>query len=188
MLAIQQGRRDLFRELYRRHRGAVERTCRKLLVDERDVEEAVQETFVRAHRAIGRFNGSYQVRGWLVTIARNVSVDNLRRHARQREVATPEHHVDAPSSVDDPSVQLDLRDERVEEILADMDPEQARALEMRGVEGATHKEIGEHIGRSESQVKALLYRARKAFKTRWIKAAAALGVIGYGGAQLFDWI
>jgi RNA polymerase sigma factor (sigma-70 family) len=66
--------------LLARHELAVHRTCAHLLPRGEDVEGAVQETFVRALRGLGRFSGSGSFAGWIVSIALNLCRDRLRRH------------------------------------------------------------------------------------------------------------
>ena len=74
IVASQSGSARAFVDLYRRHVASVERTCRRYLRDPNDVEEAVQETFLRAFRALlPRFNGNFRVEAWLVRIATNIA-------------------------------------------------------------------------------------------------------------------
>src|SRR5687767_1913165 len=65
--------------LVRRHTPAVWRMARSLVSDDFAAEEAVQDTFVKAYRAIGTFRGDAAVRTWLLTICRRACLDELRR-------------------------------------------------------------------------------------------------------------
>ncbi len=77
---VRGGDREAAEELLVRHELAVHRTCAHLLPRGEDVEGAVQETFVRALRGLGRFSGRGSFAGWLVSIALNLCRDRLRRH------------------------------------------------------------------------------------------------------------
>src|SRR5262245_19684559 len=82
------------------HSGAVHRFLKDLLRDGTLADEGVQETFVRAHERLGTLENRERVLGWLLGIARNVSLE-LRR-ARRRDSASegsdqPERASAAPS-------------------------------------------------------------------------------------------
>ncbi len=74
------GDREAADELLARHALAVHRTCAHLLPRGDDVEAAVQETLVRALRALPRFSGAGSFSSWIVSIAINLCRDRLRRH------------------------------------------------------------------------------------------------------------
>jgi len=67
-----------FERFYEEHRGEVLRLLRRRLGGDR-AEDAFQETFLRALRAYGRLDHGEHLRAWVLTIARNVAVDTLRR-------------------------------------------------------------------------------------------------------------
>lgn len=134
------------------------------------MEEAVQETFLRAFRALGRFNGDFRVGPWLVRIATNVCWDLGRKKARSPELVALPHDINIE---DDPGTLVGLEETGpVASTLAKMAPEQARALELAIVHGLSHAEIGATFGRSPGQVKALLFRARRAFEKFWNMTSA----------------
>lgn len=74
-----------FADLVRATQGDVWRAC-AALVDPQSADDLLQETYLRAHRALPRFAGDSSVRTWLLSIARNVCVDEIRRRARQRRL------------------------------------------------------------------------------------------------------
>src|SRR5438876_306269 len=73
-------------ELVRRHARALARFLAGAGALEADVDDLVQETFIRAFRAVGRFRGQCQFRTWLMTIGGNVLKDAHRRSRRARVV------------------------------------------------------------------------------------------------------
>lgn len=165
IVAAQAGSSRAFVDLYRRHVTAVERVCRRYLRDPDDVEEAVQETFLRAFRALPGFNGDFRVQAWLVRIATNICWDIGRKKGRRPALVALPPGID----VEDAPVTLSVMEAtgRVASILDKLRPEQALALRLATVEGLSHAEIGDRLGRSSAQVKALLFRARRNFQKFW---------------------
>ena len=75
-----------FESFYDEHRDEVLCELRRMLGRER-AEDAFQETFLRALRAYGRLRNADNLRAWVLTIARNVAVDQLRRREPRAELA-----------------------------------------------------------------------------------------------------
>jgi RNA polymerase sigma-70 factor, ECF subfamily len=74
-------------ELFDRHHQAVYRFLSRLSGTERsDLDDLVQETFVRVGRAASRFEGRSSVRSWILAIASHTAVDHVRAEARRREL------------------------------------------------------------------------------------------------------
>ena len=169
VVAAQAGSSRAFIDLYLRHVSRVERTCRRYLHDANEVEEAVQETFFRAFRALARFNGDFQVGAWLVRIATNVCWDIGRKRSRSPQFVPLPADSDLPY---ESTVELMEESGRVSSVLARMVPEQALALQLATVDGLSHAEIGKRLGRSTTQVKALLFRARRTFRRFWDMTSA----------------
>src|SRR5919107_5816001 len=72
-----------FVELTAAHRGALHAHCYRLLGSLHDADDALQETLLRAWRAIGRFEGRSSLRGWLYRIATNVCLTAIERRPRR---------------------------------------------------------------------------------------------------------
>ena len=77
-----------FESFYDQHRSEVLRLLRRRLGAER-ADDAFQETFLRALQAYGRLAHGEHLRAWVLTIARNVAIDTLRRHEPPAEPAEP---------------------------------------------------------------------------------------------------
>src|ERR671912_929625 len=100
-----QGDGDAFRalvELHARHAFAL---AYRLTRDERDAEDVVQESFIRAYRQIGRFEARSNFGTWLHRIIVNCAMDALRaRHSRREErAATPSEDLPEVLAADGPS-------------------------------------------------------------------------------------
>jgi len=80
------GAHQPFEELYNRHVRVVLAFLRRLLgQDEHAVLDALQESFVRLYRALPNFKQDRALRPWLLTIARNVSLDYLKHSSRNEQ-------------------------------------------------------------------------------------------------------
>src|SRR5712671_5018347 len=77
-------------ELVRRHARALARFLAGAGAPEADLDDLVQDTFVRAFRSIARFRGDCQFRTWLLTIGGNVLKDAGRRAARAKVIPLAE--------------------------------------------------------------------------------------------------
>lgn len=155
-------RRDegCFRALYRAHTPALFRTAYRLLdSDQRDeVEDVVQETWIRAAARLAGFEWRSQLRTWLVGILVNCLREFRRRH--HRELTTS---VEIPVEVETPDhgAGFDL-----ETAIAHL-PARARAvLALHDIEGFTHEEIGELLEISAGTSKSQLFEARRKLRKR----------------------
>src|SRR2546430_7618392 len=84
--AWQGGDEQAAAELVRRHARALARFLGAAGAPDADLDDLVQETFIRAFRAVGRFRGQCQFRTWLLTIGGNVLKDAARRFRQVRVV------------------------------------------------------------------------------------------------------
>lgn len=78
MLALQ--------HLMRRHNQTLYRTARSILKDDAEAEDAVQEAYVQAYRAMDHFRGDAKLSTWLIRIAVNVAIRRARKINRSAEV------------------------------------------------------------------------------------------------------
>ncbi|HVO28971.1 MAG TPA: sigma-70 family RNA polymerase sigma factor [Candidatus Paceibacterota bacterium] len=74
-----QGREAAFAELVSRHLGGVYKFAYRYVRDEQDAEDIAQETFVRAWKNLRKFDASKNLKTWLFTIAKNASLDLLKK-------------------------------------------------------------------------------------------------------------
>lgn len=154
-----------FAELVRRHAPRVRALCSATLRNEAEAEDAAQETFLKAHRSLGRFSGEASFGTWLHRIAVNHCLDLLRAEGRRRsESLDALFEADAAvlgSVLAEPSSAQALEDrDTVQRLLARLNPEQRLALTLRETEGLSYEEIAEAMSCSLDSVKARLKRAR----------------------------
>ena len=146
-----------FEELYDRHHAALLGFCRHMLGTREEGEDALQQTFMRAHRALLAHGAPDDVRPWLFAIARN----RCRSiHAARKDAATAGE--DAEPVTEGLSAGLEQRAD-LRALLADIGelPEDQRsALVLAELADMPHAEIGAVIGVPANKVKALVHQAR----------------------------
>jgi RNA polymerase sigma-70 factor (ECF subfamily) len=150
------------------HRSELTAYCHRMLGSSVDAEDAVQETFLRAWRASGRFEGRASLRTWLYRIATNVCLDALGRSARRpipvEEV--PERVLDV-SGEPDPFDRALTRESARSAVLAAvglLPPRQRAALLLRDVLSWRAAEVADLLGTSTAAVNSALQRAHVALE------------------------
>lgn len=93
--AVLGGDRDAFRTLIERESTSVIRTCHRILGNLPDAEDAAQEAFVTAYRALGTWRGEGSFGAWIGRIAIRVAQRNARRRGSIRELAWVDPPLDA---------------------------------------------------------------------------------------------
>ena len=182
-LAFQRGDKGAYQAIYERYSTRVESVCRRLLTNPDDAKEATQETFVKTYLALGRFNGRYQLGSWITRIATNVCLDHLRAGARHPEVSDGSSmdlvaHRDLQDG-DDPEELFikNVESRRVVRTLRSLPAMHRAAIVLRDIEGLSYSEIAIALELSDSQVKALLHRARRGFKKVWQQSGVLSALI-----------
>ena len=148
----------VFRELYRRHSGALYRVAWRLLGGVRqDAEDVVQETWIRAVEGLPRFRWGSSLRTWLVGITINRSRELMR--ARSRSPAGDEVQDTVAEQARPSPDRIDL-----ELAIARLPSGSREVLILHEIEGYTHEEIGRLLGIDEGTSKSQLHHARRALR------------------------
>ena len=145
----------------------------KLLGDEQEAEDVLQETFLSAFRAIDRFEGRSKLSTWLYRIAYNASLMQIRKRGRmttfsldrplsgeELEGESPTRHlVDWSAVPDDQLLTVEARQE-MDQAIGDL-PESLRAtFVLRDIQGLSGAETADILGITVQAVKNRLHRAR----------------------------
>ncbi|HSQ29819.1 MAG TPA: sigma-70 family RNA polymerase sigma factor [Gemmatimonadaceae bacterium] len=146
-----------FAMLVDRHSPACLRFARRMLGSREDAEDAAQEAFVRAHRALARYDGRTSFRTWLMSILVNrCRTAMLQRHRRTKRVVLDEAALDQAAAVD--GSDHDLRD-AIERALSRLEAGQREAFLLKHVEQLTYEEMAEATGAGVSALKMRVQRA-----------------------------
>jgi len=165
------GESAAFGQLVERHQDALFNGICRLVSRREDAEDLTQETFVKAYRGIGRFQGRSKFYTWLYSIAMNVVISYRRRKGALRhgnpislhEGADPDGRpIDTPDPGRRPDVVAEHREvqERIEQGIAHLDDEHRTVVVLRDIQGFDYETIGELLGCPIGTVKSRLHRAR----------------------------
>ena len=134
-----------------------------------DVEDMVQEVFIKALRGIHRFKGDSAPKTWLYSIARNVALDELRRRKRNQwkslllfETAS----VKEPATSVSPETLYFLSEEQKQVVSAiySLKSSYQEVLIMRGIKELSVQETATVLGWTEKKVRSTHYRAKLALQ------------------------
>jgi RNA polymerase sigma-70 factor, ECF subfamily len=129
-----------------------------------DVEELVQDTFVRAFGSLETFRGDSSLRTWLFTIERRLLLDRRRAERRRgAEVELEEGHL---TTRQDPleAVLAGESRERLRAAVGRLSPTQREVFTLRVGEGLSYKEIAEAVGTTEGAARVHYHNAMRALK------------------------
>lgn len=160
------GDAEAFRALVEMHSRPLWRAAWRVLGDAEGAEDAVQEAFLRAWRALSSFDERAELATWLYRIAVNAALDQRRSRWRRRPVDAP-LPVDLDGEVASPSGEPDPHRRAVSAEIArsaraaiDRLPEAERtAFLLRHFEGRSIAEIARALGRGENAAKQTVFRA-----------------------------
>jgi RNA polymerase sigma-70 factor, ECF subfamily len=149
--------------LVERHAHAVARFAASIGARD-DVEEVVQDTFVRAFASIDGFRGDSSLRTWLFTIARRLLLDR-RRSARRRGEQVEVRENDAATEYDSlDGVVADETQRRLQAALAKLSPTQREVFVLRVSEGMSYAEIADTVGTTEGAARVHYHNAMRTIK------------------------
>ncbi|MDA8367433.1 MAG: sigma-70 family RNA polymerase sigma factor [Actinomycetota bacterium] len=175
----QAGDATAFDVLYRRYHRRLFRFCLQRLRDQHEAEDAAQEAFAKAWRALPNFAGERRFYPWLTVIAANQCVDIQRRRRRQTPVddaqlqAADVAHDDAEDAL---VRQADAQ--MVSAAFAKLSSRHQRVLGLREGSGWSYQAIAEHEGVGVAAVETLLWRARQALKREFAVMAGPESRVG----------
>jgi RNA polymerase sigma-70 factor (ECF subfamily) len=158
----QRGDRDAFRLLVDRHARPVFRLAFRMTGNEIDAEDMVQETFLKAWKQIGKFDGRATFGTWLHRICANCSLDHLRARKRKQELADgTDPLAQTPTGAPSPE-RLALSSEIGGILIAaldDLSEMERAAFVLRHYEGRSIEEISAVLGVQPGAAKHSVFRA-----------------------------
>lgn len=169
------GEQAAFTALVRRHKEPLHRLVARLIGDDDEALDLVQEAFVSAHRALRHYDRNRPMRAWLSRIAINKARDWRRRRAVRRliQVILPiDYGMDAADPASSAETQAADRQEleKVAAAIAVLPASLRETLVLRTIEGLSQSETAQTLGISEKAVETRLYRARQRLGREFGKA------------------
>jgi RNA polymerase sigma-70 factor, ECF subfamily len=150
-------------ELVNRHLAAVGRFLSSAGADAAELDDLVQETFIRAFRALDGWRGDAAFRTWLLTIASNLLKDQFRRWQRRNLVPLEERDLAAQA---DPAAMLDAAEaeRRLTNGLATLPRLQREVFLLRAQQGMEYEEIAQAVGTTPGAARVHYHNAVKRLK------------------------
>ena len=165
----QAGNSAAFGILYARYYERLLRFCLRRLHDRHEAEDATQEAFARAWKALPRFAGERRFYPWLTVIAGNICTDVMRRRSRSTPTddlaLTAQHAVGGVcEETSEERILAAVDGELVHRALNRLSTRHRDVLAMREGSGWSYQQIADHEGVEIGTIETLLWRARQALK------------------------
>jgi RNA polymerase sigma-70 factor (ECF subfamily) len=156
---------DAYAALAERYYGSCARMARRMLRNDADAEDVVQETFLRAFRAIGRFERGREFRVWLFTIlvnqCRTAATSRKRRHLRFSD-----DEAALASAADQRPIAVIEEKSAVAAAVDSLEPLLREAFVLKYVEGLEYTEMATITGAGISALKMRVKRACDALRPK----------------------
>jgi RNA polymerase sigma-70 factor (ECF subfamily) len=166
---VQAGDTEAFEELVRRYERKVYNITYRLMGNEQDASEALQDAFMRAFRFIGKFQFKSSFFTWLYRIATNVSLSKLRKREKIDTVSIDQpvnEAGDLPFEIPDlkygPEKLMKQRELRaaIQEAVDGLPKDYRSVVVLRDLEGLSNEEVSKVLKLSVAAVKSRLHRGR----------------------------
>jgi RNA polymerase sigma-70 factor (ECF subfamily) len=162
------GDRGALRLLYRDTSAKLFAVCVRILRDEGEAEDVLQDVYTTVWQRAGAFDPARASPiTWLVAIARNRSIDRLRSGAKAARTRTIDEAADVSDNAPDAFAQIEsLQEERrLTDCLGELEPQHAVAVRFAFLDGMTYDELARHmnvpLGTMKSWIRRSLLRLRE---------------------------
>ena len=166
-----QGENECFEELIRRHQPRVFATARRYARREDEVQDIVQEVFLKSFERLPGFRFEAPFEHWLMRVAIRTCYDFLRAHQRTRESSFTDLSHEEEDWLERHKTEPDAADERadaarslVQKLMDTLAPEFRLVIQLLEIEERSVKEIHDLTGWSIPLIKVRAFRARAAMR------------------------
>lgn len=167
----QKGNSQAFGFLVELYQRPVYNLCYRMLGNAEDAEDAAQEAFFRAYKAIRRYDRSRAFSTWLLSIAAHYCIDQIRRRRFQVVSVEDLPYQDLPDM--EPGVEKNFsrkeEQNQIRAVLEALDATDRAAVVMYYWYDLSYEEIADALSLTMSAVKSRLHRARRAMALHWAK-------------------
>ena len=165
------GDKEAFSKLVEIYQKPVYSVCYRMLGTPTAAEDAAQEAFIRAYQALDRYDPERSFATWLLSIASNYSIDQLRKKKVTILSMDNEKHAWLAPPDPGPSPEKAALDKEkqalVQAILVDLHETDRAAVVLQYWHDYSYDEIAETLNLSSSAVKSRLFRARRLMAEKW---------------------
>ena len=171
MAAANAGDRSALDALLRRHADRLHAVCRRVLGNDADAADALQEAMIAIVRGLANFDGRSAFSTWSYRVATNACLDELRRRRRRPEPVDDEAlEAEGRDLADDPAAFVEAAGARadIDAALSTLAPEFRIAVVLRDLVGLDYAEIAEVLGAPPGTVRSRIARGRAALADRLV--------------------
>lgn len=186
---ILSGEKELYEVLIRQNNQKLYRVIRSYIRDEQEIEDIMQDTYLKAYEKLNQFQQKSQFSTWLIRIGINTSLARIKTYKQHSALYSgPEHplpmnFIDIPDTEQPNPEKNMIRQETTQMVETAIDtlPAKYRTMYiMREVEGMSVADIGECLEITESNVKVRLHRAKLMIKEHLYKLSAHSKAFEFG--------
>jgi len=158
--SAQRGDLAAFGRLVANHQQAVYNIAHRVIGNRQEAEDVAQETFVKAHKALTRFDPQRPLAPWLYRIATNTALNWIKRHRRETLLSEEVQLADTAPSPESQVIASEAAN-RLRAAVATLPDNYQAVIELRHFQGLSYQEMSEALGVPLSDVKSWLFRARR---------------------------
>ena len=169
LILAQKGNVDAFTDLVNSHQNAVFNLCYRMLGDPYEAEDAAQETFLRAYKAMKSFDRKRSFSTWLLSIAAHYCIDMLRKKRLNITHIEDTPYIEIPDPGPNPENSLtdSEQQKRIRALLKVLSETDRAIVVMFYWYEFSYGEIAEALTLSTSAVKSRIHRARAQMAKSW---------------------
>lgn len=192
------GEKEWFEVLVRRHNQTLYRAIRSYLKQESEVEDAMQETYLKVYQKLDQFRGDASFTTWMVRIGINEALQRIRKKKREKlSVETPVEQVNTfplmPQHNMNPEKKIIQAEARImlEAAIDELPPKYRAVYMLREVEGMKNPAIAASLDLSEANVKVRYHRALKLLKAQLLHMATTTELYEFGNSRcdrMVEWV
>jgi RNA polymerase sigma-70 factor (ECF subfamily) len=172
---IKRGDKNAFRMLVEKYQQQAFRLAFRMLGDEDEARDVVQESFIKIWEKFNTYNDKEKFSNWMYRIVSNRAIDSIRAQKR-RPLISLENLIPETLSTEENGVDIILENreagELIRSITSGLPEKQQLVFSLRDLEGFSQKEVQEISGLAEDTIKSNLYHARKTIREKLVATMA----------------
>lgn len=163
--AAKRGDREAAAWLYHRHVDKVHRICYRIVLDPSQVQDCVQEVWLKVFRSLDGFRSGRSFAAWLNTVTANTAIDYYRKYVRHKNHTEAHKDYVETRTIDDQPDETHIH-EKIQTALEEISVNQRAAFTLRYFEDMPTPEIARTLGCAEGTVRVHIRRALFALRER----------------------
>ena len=162
------GESSIFEKIYRDYGDRMKSIAYNHLGNISDAEDAVQDTFLKIHRAASTYSGEAAFSTWVFRILINTCYDMLRKRKRRIDEAPID---DSPAVAEKSGAAVDVpKRMMLRKMINGLSEQRRTVFTLFEIDGLSHAEIGEILGISEGNSKWILFATKKELQQQWTRS------------------